>query len=202
MGMLETVVSEKQYSRAQVPPPLPAPVSVQVPTLTRSNTLTANQRLKGLLSRSSTSVNNTNKALPIPENTSASPRTSMSTPPPPLPAKAPSATFTQYPLASASTLAFSSEASSASNLTLNILSPSIPDRVLSASPPPIDGIGAGPAGNENQEHGTLSASHQNGYGEQNGREEEKTPVVSPSAGLVEHPLPEVPSTGQVPDTTI
>ncbi|EKM82490.1 hypothetical protein AGABI1DRAFT_117956 [Agaricus bisporus var. burnettii JB137-S8] len=52
MGMLETVVSEKQVGRANMPSPSPMSPTFSPPK--RSNTISANQRLKGLLSRSST----------------------------------------------------------------------------------------------------------------------------------------------------
>ncbi len=74
----------------------------------------------------------------------------------------------------------------------------MPDRALSASPPPIDGVGAG---NE-KGRGSSLAPHQNGHEEPNEREEAKTPVVSPNTGLAEHSLPELPSTEQGPDTKI
>lgn len=53
-GMLETVVAEKSIPRPNVPAPA------------RSNTMSANQRLKGLLSGKSSMVD---KALPIPSQT-------------------------------------------------------------------------------------------------------------------------------------
>ncbi|KXN92270.1 Vacuolar protein sorting-associated protein 54 [Leucoagaricus sp. SymC.cos] len=189
MGMLETVVSEKQVPRANVPSPVPTP--------TRSNTLTANQRLKGLLSRSSTSVNHSNKppekALPMPNQTSSNPRTSTSTPPPPpLPTKSPSGSvFLQNAFASASTLALSSETASASNLALNVSAPSVPDRVLSASPP-VDG-----AGSESQENAVTASlsSQQNGHDTQ-------TPIGSPHITPTEAPLPQIPPTERAPDMKV
>ncbi|KAF9447664.1 hypothetical protein P691DRAFT_802100 [Macrolepiota fuliginosa MF-IS2] len=185
MGMLETVVSEKQVPRANVPP-------TPVTTPTRSNTLTANQRLKGLLSRSSTITNNTHKAvekaLPIPNQTAASPRTSTSTPPPPpLPAKSPTGSiFMQNALASMSTLALSSEASSTSNLPLNVsTTPVIPDRVFSASPPPLDNA----TEIQGKLDGASSLTRQNGH-----TEEVRTPIGSPRMeSTLEPRLPETPS---------
>ncbi|KAF5358520.1 hypothetical protein D9756_001367 [Leucocoprinus leucothites] len=171
MGMLETVVSEKQVPRATTSSPTPAPV----PAPTRSNTLTANQRLKGLLSRSSTNANHSNKiiekALPNPNQTVASPRTSTSSPsPPPPPAKSPAGNlFMQNALASASTL-----------------------RVLSVSPPPMEGAGSEPQG----EFSTTSLqSQQNGH-------EDQTSEVSPDAAVVEPSLPEIPSTERTTDMKV
>ncbi|PPQ65310.1 hypothetical protein CVT24_011437 [Panaeolus cyanescens] len=75
-GMLETVVSEKAVPRSSTSngPQSPTPNSPSPPaTLARNNTLSANQRLKSLLS----SKVSTDKALPMPDRTS--------TPPPPVP---------------------------------------------------------------------------------------------------------------------
>jgi len=73
MGMLETVVSEKQIPRAILTSP-----GVQAPS--RSSTLSANQRLKGLLSRSST-IKPVEKAVRSSTQTIVSPRSPSSPPP-------------------------------------------------------------------------------------------------------------------------
>ncbi|GLB34735.1 putative vps54-like protein [Lyophyllum shimeji] len=62
-GMLVTVISEKSLPRSQQPSSPPP-----VPTPTRSNTLSANQRLRGLLSGKSATFE---KALPTPTRTSS-----------------------------------------------------------------------------------------------------------------------------------
>lgn len=192
MGMLETVVSEKQVPRSNVSSPVPAPL----PTPTRANTLTANQRLKGLLSRSNTSSNRTvEKALPTPNQTPSSPRTSTSTPPPPpLPAKSPmgSTTFLQSAFASSSTLALSSETASMSNPELNVLASPIPDRIFSTSPPPIGGTEP----NEDKPIGAPQPLQQNGH------EGVKTPIGSTWTQSVEVPLPEIPHTEAEPDAKV
>jgi len=72
MGMLETVVSEKPIPRAMV---LSSSSSGVVQAPSRSSTLSANQRLKGLLSRSSTI-----KGVLSPTQTIDSPRSPSSPP--------------------------------------------------------------------------------------------------------------------------
>ena len=72
MGMLETVVSEKPIPRAMV---LSSSSSGVVQAPSRSSTLSANQRLKGLLSRSSTM-----KGVRSPTQTIVSPRWPSSPP--------------------------------------------------------------------------------------------------------------------------
>lgn len=86
-GMLETVVTEKQLARtgsnsnSQAGPSIP---------LTRNNTLSANQRLKGLLTGRSSSFAQADKdkALPLPTRTPS--------PPPPPPADKPRSSSSQY----------------------------------------------------------------------------------------------------------
>ncbi|KAF8163542.1 hypothetical protein B0H34DRAFT_652127, partial [Crassisporium funariophilum] len=64
-GMLETVVADKTYPRSNAPA---GPSTPSAPT--RSNTLSANQRLKGLLSGRGS---NPDKALPLPARTPSPP---------------------------------------------------------------------------------------------------------------------------------
>ncbi|TFK42347.1 Vps54-like protein-domain-containing protein [Crucibulum laeve] len=78
-GMLETVVTEKSIPRVNNAP---------IPTPTRSNTLTANQRLKGLLSGRSSTVD---KALPTPTRSPTPP--AVPTPPEKLFSTGPSSTI-------------------------------------------------------------------------------------------------------------
>lgn len=153
-GMLETVVTEKPIPRAPGSSPSPAisgtgnanasPAPVPgMPPLIRSNTLNANQRLKGLLSgRSATfaqsqSSSNVDKALPPPQRTES---------PPPVP---PSMDKPRVAVArSQSSLNVASAASSifgASNASVDRLTndSSQVSLGMTASPPIIEAAGSG-----------------------------------------------------------
>ncbi|KAL9715361.1 hypothetical protein Ac2012v2_002025 [Leucoagaricus gongylophorus] len=178
MGMLETVVSEKQIPRATISSS--ATVVARVPT--RPNTLTANQRLKGLLSRSST-IKPVEKASLSPTQTVISPRTSSSSPPPHTIRSPTGGSIIQHAFASTNALLPFGKTASVSNLTLNEVStPSIPDCVLSTSPLTADTRSEGPA--------TLLPLQQNDH----------TFIGSPSIVTAEPSLPEIPSTERTADT--
>jgi vacuolar protein sorting-associated protein 54 len=131
MGMLETVVSEKQIARANMPSP--SPMSPQISPPKRSNTMSANQRLKGLLSRSSTVTSKSiEKVRPIPDQMT-SPKFSMS-PSPPLPHAMP---ILGSAFGSASTSTLASDGTSMSTPDLNV--PRDPTLSFSPSLRPIDG---------------------------------------------------------------
>jgi vacuolar protein sorting-associated protein 54 len=173
MGMLETVVSEKQIARANISSP--SPMSPQVTPPKRSNTMTANQRLKGLLSRSSTI---TSKSV-IPDQVT-SPKLPMS-PSPPLP---PAMLTLGSNFASPSTSTLASDGASMSTQDLNMLR----DPILGTSPtlPPIDGF----EDKSDRPAGFLSPSQQ--Y---------EIKAVD-NMTRTQAPLPEIPDTEKEPEVKV